>query len=59
MWLPKKHFYTYFLLCCRVSSTCICIVPKSYGGECWKLYDKLIILNLIDIYSGLRLFIHD
>ena len=28
MWLPKKHFYTYFLLCYRVSSTCICIVPS-------------------------------
>ena len=34
----------------------------SYGAadnskKCWKLYDTLIILNLIDIYKGFRLFI--
>ena len=27
--------------------------------DCWKLYDTLIILNLIDIYKGFRLFIHN
>ena len=26
---------------------------------CWKLYNKLIILNLIDIYMGFCLFIHN
>ena len=26
---------------------------------CWKLYNTLIILNLIDIYRGFHLFIHD
>ena len=26
---------------------------------CWKLYNKLIILNLIDIYKGFCLFIHN
>ena len=42
--LPKEHyFHTYFFLCYSVSSTCICLVPKSYGGECWKLYDTLIV----------------
>ena len=27
--------------------------------DCRKLYDTLIILNLIDIYKGFRLFIHN
>ena len=26
--------------------------------DCWKLYDTLIILSLIDIYKRFRLFIH-
>ena len=26
---------------------------------CWKLYDTLIFLNLIDIYKGFGLFIHN
>ena len=60
MLLPKEHYiHTYFLFCYRVCSTCICLVSKSYGGECWKLYDMLIIPKLIDIYKWFRLPIHN
>ena len=56
---PMGHyFHTHFLFCYRASSTCICHVPKSYGGECWKLNDTVVILNLIDIYRWFCLSIH-